>query len=122
VSAHDDRREFTRHMIRLRHASQIEGGEANEIILLNSHDGTSSHQVSPHNVRVVLIAPAACNTELQTITTNESIKEGFAAWKESLGGVILQPQEVAQAIRFAYEMPQNVCIRELMLASTNQPV
>ncbi|MDN7998162.1 DUF932 domain-containing protein [Burkholderia multivorans] len=42
---HDDRREFTRHMIRLRHASQIDGSEANEIILLNSHDGTSSYQM-----------------------------------------------------------------------------
>lgn len=34
----DDRREYTKHMIRLRHASQINGREANEIILLNSHD------------------------------------------------------------------------------------
>ena len=42
---HDDRREFTKHMIRLRHASQINGSEANEIILLNSHDGTSSYQM-----------------------------------------------------------------------------
>ncbi len=41
----DDRREFTKHMIRLRHASQINGAEANEIILLNSHDGTSSYQM-----------------------------------------------------------------------------
>ena len=32
-------------MIRLRHASQINGSEANEIILLNSHDGTSSYQM-----------------------------------------------------------------------------
>src|SRR3546814_3036217 len=32
-------------MIRLRHASQINGREANEIILLNSHDGTSSYQM-----------------------------------------------------------------------------
>ncbi|MNW03587.1 hypothetical protein D3C71_1995420 [compost metagenome] len=30
---------------RLRHASQINGREANEIILLNSHDGTSSYQM-----------------------------------------------------------------------------
>ncbi|OZA36388.1 MAG: F plasmid protein 32-like protein (CMGI-2), partial [Hydrogenophilales bacterium 17-64-34] len=29
-------------MLRLRHAAQINGAEANEIILLNSHDGTSS--------------------------------------------------------------------------------
>lgn len=42
---HDDRREYTKHMIRLRHASQINGREANEIILLNSHDGTSSYQM-----------------------------------------------------------------------------
>ncbi|MHA7685500.1 DUF932 domain-containing protein [Cupriavidus sp. PET2-C1] len=41
----DDRREYTKHMIRLRHASQINGSEANEIILLNSHDGTSSYQM-----------------------------------------------------------------------------
>ncbi|MDE1180021.1 SDR family oxidoreductase [Paraburkholderia sp.] len=79
-------------------------------------------EVAPHNVRVTLIAPGACNTELQTITTNQSIKDGFKAWKESIGGVILQPEEVAETIRFAYEMPQNVCIREIMLASTNQTV
>ncbi|TAL52747.1 DUF932 domain-containing protein [Pandoraea sp.] len=41
----DERRDFTKHMIRLRHASQINGAEANEIILLNSHDGTSSYQM-----------------------------------------------------------------------------
>jgi hypothetical protein len=39
----DDRRDYTKHLIRLRHASQINGAEANEIILLNSHDGTSTY-------------------------------------------------------------------------------
>jgi hypothetical protein len=39
------KREYTRHMIRLRHADQINGSEANEIILLNSHDGSSSYQM-----------------------------------------------------------------------------
>jgi hypothetical protein len=42
---HEDRREYTKHMLRLRHASQINGAEANEIILLNSHDGSSSYQM-----------------------------------------------------------------------------
>jgi len=41
----EGRRDFTKHMVRLRHASQINGHEANEIILLNSHDGTSSYQM-----------------------------------------------------------------------------
>ena len=42
---HEDRRDYTKHMLRLRHASQINGDEANEIILINSHDGTSSYQM-----------------------------------------------------------------------------
>ena len=38
--------EFTKHMIRLRHAGQVNArAEANEIILINSHDGASSYQM-----------------------------------------------------------------------------
>jgi len=79
-------------------------------------------EVSPHNVRVIVIAPGACDTELQTITTDDAVKAGFKEWKEEIGGVILAASEVAEAIRFAYEQPQKVCIREIVLASTNQPV
>jgi hypothetical protein len=32
----------TRHMIRLRHEGRITGQDANEIILINAHDGASS--------------------------------------------------------------------------------
>ena len=41
----EHRLEFTKHMLRLRHVSQIVGAEANEIILVNSHDGSSSYQM-----------------------------------------------------------------------------
>lgn len=41
----EDRRDYTKHMLRLRHASQINGDEANEVVLINSHDGTSSYQM-----------------------------------------------------------------------------
>lgn len=41
----ESKREFTKHMLRLRHASQINDTEANELILLNSHDGSSSYQM-----------------------------------------------------------------------------
>ncbi|KLU27187.1 hypothetical protein EOS_05735 [Caballeronia mineralivorans PML1(12)] len=37
-----DKREFTKHLIRMRPANEITGEDVNEIILLNSHDGTSS--------------------------------------------------------------------------------
>ena len=37
---------FTKHMIRMRHAAQVQTRpEANEIILINSHDGASSYQM-----------------------------------------------------------------------------
>ena len=48
-----DKREHTKHMIRMRHADQITGEEANEIILLNSHDGTSSYQMLAGVLRFV---------------------------------------------------------------------
>jgi hypothetical protein len=38
--------EFTKHLIRMRHAGQVQTKpEANEIILINSHDGASSYQL-----------------------------------------------------------------------------
>lgn len=41
----ETRRDFAKHMVRLRHASQINASEANEIILVNSHDGSSAYQM-----------------------------------------------------------------------------
>jgi hypothetical protein len=47
---HDDRRDYTKHMLRLRHASQINGAEANEIVLLNSHDGSQIRRCSSYQM------------------------------------------------------------------------
>ena len=42
----EGRSEYTKHMIRMRHAAQVDARpEANEIILINSHDGASSYQM-----------------------------------------------------------------------------
>jgi Domain of unknown function (DUF932) len=46
--------EFTKHMIRMRHAGQMQTKpEANEIILINSHDGASSYQMLAGMLRFV---------------------------------------------------------------------
>lgn len=46
--------EFTKHMIRMRHAGQVNTRpEANEIILINSHDGASSYQMLAGQFRYV---------------------------------------------------------------------
>lgn len=47
------RREYTKHMLRLRRHDQITGSQVPEIILLNSHDGTSSYQMLPGLFRQV---------------------------------------------------------------------
>ncbi|QBH97082.1 SDR family oxidoreductase [Limnobaculum zhutongyuii] len=77
-------------------------------------------ELSPHNVRVVVIAPGAVETELLSHTTSDEIKTGYQAWKQDMGGKVLSPEDVANAIDFAYSQPQYVCIREIVLAATRQ--
>lgn len=61
-----DRREHTRHMIRLRYAGDIakmdsfNGEAAHEIVLLNSHDGTSSYQMLSGMFRFVCANGMVC--------------------------------------------------------------
>ncbi|MGW0882473.1 SDR family oxidoreductase [Streptomyces sp. NPDC002671] len=76
-------------------------------------------EVAASGVRVVTIAPGAVETELLSHTSDEKIKSDYQAWKESAGGA-LDPQIVAEAIAYAYRQPQNVTIREIVLAATGQ--
>lgn len=63
-----DRREHTRHLIRLRHVGDIAqhdsllrtGEAAHEIVLLNSHDGTSSYQMLSGMFRFVCANGMVC--------------------------------------------------------------
>ncbi|MDE9690202.1 DUF932 domain-containing protein [Citrobacter portucalensis] len=58
------RREHTKHMLRLRRAGQITGQQVPEIILLNSHDGSSSYQMLPGLFRSVCCNGLVCGTSL----------------------------------------------------------
>jgi hypothetical protein len=66
----EDRREHTKHLLRLRHVSQLartDRDSSPEIVLLNSHDGTSSYQLMGGVFRMVcangLIVPdGVCQT------------------------------------------------------------
>ena len=77
-------------------------------------------ELAPHNVRVITIEPGAVETELLSHTTDETIKTGYHAWKQDMGGVVLSADDVANAIDYAYGQPQGVCIREIVLAATRQ--
>lgn len=81
-----DRREFTKHMIRLRRGNNNGGEEVPEIVLLNSHDGSSSYKMIPGIFRQVC--------------TN-----GLVCWKSF--GEISVPHKgdiVSQVIEGAYEV------------------
>lgn len=63
----DGRRAFTKHLLRLRHAEQISGSEANEIILSNSHDGSSSYQMLGGMFRFVCQNGIVCGDNISDI-------------------------------------------------------
>ncbi|MEZ8196637.1 MULTISPECIES: SDR family oxidoreductase [Vibrio] len=77
-------------------------------------------EVADDSVRMITIAPGAVETDLLSHTTNEDIISGYQEWKEGMGGAIA-PQDIANAISYAYSQPQNVCVREIVIAATRQP-
>lgn len=76
-------------------------------------------EAAAFNVRMVTIAPGAVETELLSHTTSTEIKDGYDAWKEDMGGV-LHPKDIANAMWYAYNQPQGVNIREIVIAATRQ--
>ncbi|WED27512.1 SDR family oxidoreductase [Vibrio sp. DW001] len=77
-------------------------------------------EVSNSNVRVTTIAPGAVETELLSHTSSTDIIDGYKDWKESMGGA-LQADDIARSVEYAYQQPQGVCIREIVICATRQP-
>ncbi|MDO6514949.1 SDR family oxidoreductase [Neptuniibacter sp. 2_MG-2023] len=76
-------------------------------------------EVADKNVRVITLAPGAVETELLSHTTSQEVIDGYQEWKEAIGGAI-RPQDISASALFAYQQPQNVCIREIVIAPTKQ--
>ncbi|MFC0277143.1 SDR family oxidoreductase [Enterococcus devriesei] len=81
---------------------------------------TIREEVSGSNVRVSLVAPGAAETELLTHVTDQKSLIDYGAWKDSMGGITLDPVHVAETVKFIYDMPQAVNIREIDIAATAQ--
>lgn len=77
-------------------------------------------EVADDNVRVMTICPGAVETELLSHTTSDKIKEDYKNWKESMGGVLVA-DDIARTAMFMYSQPQNINIREVVIAATRQP-
>nr|BFF40830.1 SDR family oxidoreductase [Tenacibaculum mesophilum] len=81
---------------------------------------TARLELSPFNVRVITIEPGAVKTELLEHTTDDKIIKGYNEWKESVGAVNITAKDVAKTIKFAYELPQSVLLREIVICDTMQ--
>jgi len=77
-------------------------------------------ELAPSNVKVVTICPGAVETELLSHTTSDTIKHGYKEWKESMENGALQSEDVANACLFAYKQHPRCCVRQIVLAPTNQ--
>lgn len=77
-------------------------------------------EVADDNVRIMTICPGAVETELLSHTTSDQIKSDYESWKESMGGVLVA-DDIARTAMFMFSQPQNINIREVVIAATRQP-
>jgi NADP-dependent 3-hydroxy acid dehydrogenase YdfG len=75
---------------------------------------TIREEVAQFKVRVITVAPGAVETELITHTAKPEHRQD---WWDGLNG-ILQKEDVARVILFAYQQPQEVCLREIVITPT----
>lgn len=76
-------------------------------------------EVAQHNVRLITIAPGVVETELISHTTSKKIRDEYEKSKKEMAP-LLQGEDIAQSILFAYQQPQSVCIREIVICPTGQ--
>lgn len=77
-------------------------------------------EMSAYNVRVLSINPGAVTTELLGHTTDQGIIDDYNEWKETVGAVNITAADVATTIKFAYELPQSVSLRQIIITDTMQ--
>jgi hypothetical protein len=107
--------EFTKHLIRMRHAGEVRSRpEANEIILINSHDGASSYQMLAGMFRFVccnglvvgdvvedIRIPHKGDVQGKVIEGAFRVLEGFEAVEEHAAAMKALPLEPREEIAFA---------------------
>lgn len=78
------------------------------------------NELSSYNVRVLSIMPGAVSTELLSHTTDKNIIEAYDNWKNDVGAINITANDVAKTIKYAYELPQSVSLREIIITDTMQ--
>ncbi len=123
----EGKRDFTKHMVRMRHASQINDKEANEIILLNSHDGTSSYQMLAGMFRFVCSNGLVCGDTMGDVRVRHKgqivdnvveaaydVMSGFDRVREqrdAMRTIDLKPDEARVFARAALELKYDPAVQ-----------
>lgn len=76
-------------------------------------------QLAPHNVRVIVLSPGIIDTEVLDHVNDANTLKAYKDNKVRIGGGI-SADHVADMIMFAYQMPQNVLIQEMVVTPTRQ--
>lgn len=116
----DSRRDHTKHMVRLRHRSQTLGLDTNEIILVNSHDGTSAYRMTAGTYRLVCRNGMVCfqadddisiphkgNVQERVVSSAFEVLDGFTRVveeREGMQALTLNQGEQAAFARAAIEL------------------
>lgn len=114
--AHKD---HTKHMIRLRHANHIGDREANEVILLNSHNGSSSYQMLSGVFRFACANGMVCGNTHHDIRVPhkgeilDQVLDGANVILQSFG-MITERREMMQSI--ALQAPERDAFARAALA------
>ena len=75
--------------------------------------------LAPHDVRVIVISPGIIETEVLDHVNDPNTLKAYKDNKVRIGGGI-SADHVANMILFAYQMPQNVLIQEMVVTPTRQ--
>lgn len=76
-------------------------------------------EVSGSNVRLINVAPGMTETDLIRGTKDKAAREGWLDYARQIGGA-LKPEVIARTILWSYQMPQEVCVREVVVCPTRQ--
>ena len=86
---------------------------------VNAATEAARRDMAPHGVRVIVVSPGLTRTAIDRTMLNT---EAHAVWKErgeAIGGGIAA-EEVARTMLFAYQMPQDVILQEIVITPTAQ--
>lgn len=86
---------------------------------VNAMTETMRREHADDGVRFSLVSPGIVDTDLLGSVSDAAIKESYEATKARLRGG-LDAAQVAETIVGLYELPQDVCVREVIIAPTSQ--